>query len=138
MTYEKQDILEHFYTGNSKIIRVTVYNQDAEPLEDPLKNLEDCELTYVIMERDNHAKLRLRKSSNNGPSEIKIVSKGLCEIYLNPPDTINLYGKFRHHLNIVDENGKEGTAFTGLVEIHRTQAIRFREKSIHAFLEGNN
>lgn len=131
MTYENQDITDHFYSGNSKTVLVKIDDQDGN-----LKDLTGAELTYVIMDRKDYSDIKLRKSSANGDSEIKVISLGYCEIYLKPADTINLYGKFRHHLNVVDADGEEETVFTGLVEIHRTFAQRYRIESAQAFLEG--
>lgn len=135
MTYEKQDIKDHFYEGNKKIIKVTIY----EPTEEDdyaLKDLTNAELTYVIMDRKDYNIIHLRKSSYNGDTEIKVTGLGLCEIYIDPPDTINLHGTFRHHLNVVDQYGYPATVFTGLVEIHETSAKTFRLLGKPAYLIG--
>lgn len=131
MTYEKQDILESFYSGNTKRIGVTIYDDDGN-----LKDISNTELTYVMMDRTDYDNVKLVKSSYVGDSEIKVVGLGLCEIYIKPIDTLNLYGKFRHHLNGVDENGYVATLFTGLVEIHKTSAQRYRKISKPAYLNG--
>jgi len=132
MTYEDQDITEHFYSGNKKTIEVTVYNADGS-----LKDLSNCEITYVLMNRKDYGIIYLRKSTHNGVSEIKVTGLGTCEIYLYGADTYNLYGKFRHHVNVVDENGDEETVLTGLVEIHKTSAFRLRRVVQQAYLQGN-
>ena len=137
MTAEQQDILKDFYDGNSKTIRVTIKDCDGE-----LKPLEDCEITYVLFGRPSvplspkDKDIEIRKSSYNGDDEIKVISTGICEIYLKPPDTLNKYGTFRHHLNVVDEYGSEQTVFSGKVEIHRTPAKRYRELGRKAYLAG--
>lgn len=131
MTYQKQDILEDFYEGNKKVIGVTIYNQDGS-----LKDLSNCEITWVLMNRIDYDIVYLRKSSFNGDGEIKVTGLGTCEIYINPPDTYNIHGKFRHHVNVVDEYGYEETVLTGLVEIHETSAKRYREISQPAYLIG--
>jgi hypothetical protein len=132
MTYEKQDILEDFYSGNTKILRVTVYDKGEV---DGLKDLSNAELTYTIVTRDK-AEVVLRKSSYRGEHEIKVLSKGLCDIYLRGADTVHIHGTFRHHLNVVDQYGDEATAFTGLIRIYPAPAKRFREQDRHAYLEG--
>lgn len=137
MTYQKQDILEHFYEGNKKIIKVTVWEPDeTEPDGRKLKDLSGSEITYVIIDRTDYDIVYLRKSSFNGDSEIKVTGLGTCEVYINPPDTYDLHGKFRHHMNVVDAYGYEETVFTGLVEIHETTAKRYREISQPAYLVG--
>jgi hypothetical protein len=137
MTYQKQDILEDFYEGNAKEIGVTVWEPDeTEPEGRKLKNLENCEITWVLMNRTDYDIVYLRKSSFNGDGEIKVTGLGTCEIYINPPDTYNIHGKFRHHVNVVDEYGYEETVLTGLVEIHETSAKRYRQVSQPVYLIG--
>ena len=137
MTAEQQDILEDFYDGNSKTIRVTITDDDGN-----LKPLADCEMTYVLFGRPSvplsprDKDIEVRKSSFNGNSEIKVISTGICEIYLTPPDTLDKYGTFRHHLNVVDEDGKEETVLTGKVVIHRAPAKRYRRLGASAYLQG--
>ena len=130
MTKEKQDILEDFYSGNAKKIRVTIYDDSGN-----LKDLTDAELTYALFTRETN-ELILRKSSHKGEHEIRVVGPGLCEIYYIGADTVHIHGTFRHHLNVVDADGKEATAFTGLVRIHRTPAGRYREVGGQAYTEG--
>jgi hypothetical protein len=130
MTYEKQDIVEDFYSGNDKTIRVTIYNKDGS-----LKDLTGAELTYVVFRRETNEVL-LRKSSFKGEDEIKVTGLGLCEIYLRGADTLHIHGTFRHHLNVVDGNEKEATAFTGMIKFHQSPASRFRTLGRNAYLEG--
>lgn len=134
MTKLKQDINQAFYSGNTKIIKVTI--EDADDIDDQLKDLENAELTYVVTERTDYTRVILRKSSHKGESEVKITGKGTCEIYLYPSDTINIYGTFRHHLNVVDKYNKEATVLVGMVRIHQNSAQRYRERALSAHLEG--
>lgn len=131
MTKERQDITDSFYSGNKKTIHVIVYDEVGA-----LKDLTGSELTYVMFHRANNTPVYISKSSSAGDSEIKIISTGVCDIYLNSSDTVNLVGTFRHHLNIVDGDGAEETVFSGKVEIHYTPATRHRNVSIKSYLEG--
>ena len=137
MTMTKQDIRSSFYEGNTKIIRVTI--RDAEG---NLKPLENCEITYVITDRTNYDIIILRKQKKAfdpiDGDQIKVVGEGLCDIHINPPDTVRKFGTYRHHLNIVDENNKESTAFTGLVTIHQAPARRYRANTANAYLFGEH
>lgn len=130
MTLQKQDILEDFYEGNTKVIQVEI-KEDGE-----LKPLDGCELTYVMTDRTDYDIVHIRKQSYKGEQEIKVVGVGKCEIFINGSDTIDKHGKFRHHLNVVDETNREATVFTGLVVIHETSGKRYREIGKPVYLEG--
>jgi hypothetical protein len=131
MTYINQDIMDGFYSGNKKIIRVKVYNQDGS-----LKDLGQSEITYAIFTRDANEVI-LRKTSYNGDVEVKVVGLGLCERYLKAPDTAFIHGTFRHHVNVVDEDEYEATVLSGVVRIHQAPAKRFRQaRDGKAYLEG--
>ena len=133
MTYEKQDILEDFYSGNSKTVRVTIKDADGNP-----EPLDGAELTYYLCARET-LDVILVKSSNKGIAEIKIIgdgTSGVCEIYYIAADTRHIYGTFRHYLSMVNADGKESTPFTGMVKIHAVPGGRYRNLSGQAYLEG--
>ena len=132
MTYEKQDITDSFYAGNKKKIEVTVYESDGETLKD----LTNAEITYTMFTRNDY-EVVIRKSSNNGDSEIKITGLGTFEVYLLSYDSLHLKGKYRHQANVVDQYEDEETIFTGVVEIHVAPSLRFRQsQNVSAYIEG--
>lgn len=131
MTRERQDITEDFYSGNYKEIEVTCYNPDNSP-----KDLTGSEITYTIF--TNQGVVLLRKSTNEGNASVEITDalNGKCVIKMQPKDTNWIYGTFRHHVNIVDENGHEETVLTGKIDIFRAFAFRFRSTEVSAYLVG--
>lgn len=131
MTLERQDITESFYSGNAKTLHVTIYDDAGA-----LKDLTGATITYMMFHRTNNTPVYISKSTNAGDGEIEIVGLGLCDVHINSNDTAALFGTFRHHLNVVDANNKEETAFTGKVEIHYTPARRYETVSIKSYLEG--
>jgi hypothetical protein len=62
---------------------------------------------------------------------------GVVYINLVPSDTFNVYGSFRHHVNIVDGAGLEETVLSGQINIFRTLAKRLRLSNQAAYLEGD-
>jgi hypothetical protein len=131
MTKENQNIDEDFFEGNYKKLSVAVWTDEALSVE---KDLSGAEITYAIFNDDNE--LLLVKSSNNGDTEIKIISTNDLEVYLNSPDSIGLAGTHNHMLNVVDAAGKEETIFTGRVRIFMSHAFRIRNAEAPAYLEG--
>lgn len=133
MTQERQNISEDFYSGNYKEIAVTVYQDIA--LTTP-KNLSGAEISYSLF--TDNGRVVLRKSSANGAGEINITdpNNGGVIVYLMPPDTANVNGTFRHQMNVVDASGYEETVLTGVVNIFKSYAKRFRSSSISAYLQG--
>lgn len=130
MTLERQDIVDSFYSGNSKTIRVTIRDDSGN-----LKDLANAEITYALFGRETET-VYIYKASYNGTNEIQVVGTGVCDIFLKPSDTANLYGTYRHHVNVVDANGDEETVLSGKVEIHKAMARRQRHYSTAAYLQG--
>lgn len=131
MTLEKQNITEDFYSGNDKDIQVNIVDHLGAK-----KELTSAELTYVLM-TDKYVEI-LRKSSVDDGIEISVPpTDGICTIHLTSEDTRNLYGTYRHHLNVIDANGYEETVMTGSVDIIRTLAhAKLRKVSKTAYLQG--
>jgi hypothetical protein len=130
MTLEKQNIDEDFYSGNHKDIQVDIVDHLGEK-----KDLTSAELTYILM-TDKYVEV-LRKSSIDDGIEVTVPpTDGICIIHLIGADTYNLYGTYRHHLNVVDANGYEETVMTGSVDIIRTLARRVRKGTHTAYLQG--
>lgn len=129
MTMQKQDILDGFYEGNSKKILVEIKEEGV------LKSLPGSQITYVIMDRTDYDIVHLMKRSYVDGEGITIVGEGLCQIEFFPSDTIDLHGTFRHHLNVVDNIGKQATVFTGLIMVHETSGNRYLETGKPAYLE---
>jgi hypothetical protein len=129
MTVEKQDIKSDFYSGNDKDIHVTITDENG------LKDLTGAECTYVLM-TDKFVEV-LRKSSFDGGITIETpFINGECTVHLLASDTPNLYGTFRHQLNVIDAAGYEETVMTGTVDIIRGLAKRLRRVSVHAYIQG--
>lgn len=132
MTSERQDILQDFYSGNAKKLRVTVTLPSGSP-----KDLTGSEITFALFRDDKTKAVVLRKSSTS-IDEITIddADDGLLTIHIEPKDTFNLYGSFRYHVNVVDANGDEETVTTGRISIFESFAKRPRASSKAAFLAG--
>jgi hypothetical protein len=133
MTLENQNILEDFYAGNDKKIRVAVYEDEALS---SLKDLTGAEVIYSIF--DDNGVIHVTKTSADGASHIELTNptNGECLVKLLPPDTAFLNGAYRHMLNVVDANDVETTVFTGRINIFRNLARRPRKASVPAYLQG--
>lgn len=136
MTEERQNILEDFYAGDDKTLRVTVWTDEDKTTPKP--NLSNAELIgYALFDDDNE--VFVRKSSLNGASQVTVVDEpnAIVEIYLLPEDTWYMNGQYRHQMNVVDENGKNEMVMTGKVNIFPAFAQHaYRIASIPAYLSG--
>lgn len=132
MTEERQDIKEDFYSGDYKVIRVTVYEKDGVTK----KNLVNCEMTYALFDDDDAT--YIRKSSANGATEIDVTDEpnGGVEIYLLGTDTLHIHGRFRHQMEVVDADDHAAVAMTGKVSIFKAFARRYRTAVLDAYLAG--
>lgn len=132
MTKTKQDIRTDFYAGNTKNIRVTVFDKD-----DNIFPLSGCSIQYALFDERTDV-VYVRKSSLNGTGEIAITDAtgGECLIQLEPGDTFFLNGTFRHHVNVIDTYGQIETVLTGKVNIFESFAHRYNSSSVSAFLLG--
>ncbi|OGP70862.1 MAG: hypothetical protein A2W09_03090 [Deltaproteobacteria bacterium RBG_16_50_11] len=130
MTTERQDILEDFYAGNYKVLRVTIVKPDGSP-----KDLNNAEVTFALF--DDKGKIYVVKSSVD-IEQIDIIDEpnGVADIFLLPPDTLHLSGLYRYHVNVVDENGYEETVTSGKINIFASYARRLRRESFPAHLRG--
>jgi len=131
MTYERQDITEDFYAGDTKDIEVTIYDQDGQ-----LKDLANSELTYALIYDDAKNPYTLFQKTSVGAIEIEITGTGKCVIHLLPGDTFSFNGTFRHQLHLVDENGYAGIVMSGKVQIFKSFARRSRNSGFEAYLSG--
>ncbi len=133
MTIERQDIMEDFYAGNYKELAIHVTNKDGSD-----KDLTGAEVTYAIF--TDKGVVKLYKSSNDGDLAIELTepSQGRCIVYCWPWDTALLSGTFRHHVNVVDVNGKEETVLVGTVRIFTAYARRQRTDSQSGYLLGTS
>lgn len=132
MTFEKQDVVTDFYAGNTKDLTVTVYVDEAKT---QVKDLAGAEITWALFDDDN-VTFMVKSSSDATQISVPTPGNGICIIHLLPPDTVNLYGTYRHHVNVVDANGDESTVLTGKVRIFKSFARRFRNETLNAYLEG--
>jgi hypothetical protein len=131
MTITRQDILEEFYSGNTKNIRLTVRDATGQNF-----SLTGCEVTYAIS--DDSDTVHVRKNSVDS-SQIEIQNppnSHICIIRLLPNDTAKLNGLFRYTTNVVNQTGEEETVMTGTIRIHKTYAFRYRSSSRQAYTVG--
>jgi hypothetical protein len=134
MTVEKQNITEDFYIGNYKLIAVTVYEDDDLT---QVKDLTGAEITYVMVDKQDDQIVLLKSSQY--PAEITITDalNGECEIYIEARDTVFFEPDvYMHHMNVVDQSGREETVFTGKVTLLKSYARRPRSTSMEAYLSG--
>lgn len=125
MTEERQDILEDFYAGNTKNLRITVTDGAGLP-----KDLTDAGITFSLFTEATKTapeRIVVTKSSTN-LDQIFLLNavSGLLMICLKPVDTFNLYGTFRYHVNVIDSNDNEETVTTGKINIFKSFAKRSR------------
>lgn len=134
MTREKQNVMEDFYAGDDKQLRITVYDSDGG-----LFDLTNCEITYAMFTNDED--VVLQKSSSNGADHIEILapaSNGVCVIKLAPEDTLDLYGVYRHQVQVVDVDANEDAEIvtTGRIQIFKSFARRYRKSAVPAYVVG--
>ena len=131
MTIERQDISEDFYQGNYKEIVHTTYEAD----EVTPKNLTSAEVIFSVF-NDDHELQFTKTSENAGEITITDAVNGVSKIFLQPEDTLWIYGTFRYQINVVDSNGHEETVTTGKLNIFRLFARRPRKTSQSAYTQG--
>lgn len=129
MTIEGQNILEDFYSGNTKYIIVTVLDGNGAA-----KNLSGAEITYSIY--TDKEVITLRKSSADGEITVGGVSNNEATVTLNSYDTRNISGLFRHEMTITDSNDITETVMRGKLEIFKSFALRQRKTNKHVYLLG--
>jgi hypothetical protein len=127
MTIEKQNILEDWYSGNTKEIEITVLEPDDSP-----KDLTDSEVTFAMFTKGSE--VVLVKSSATAEILLTDPLNGVMVVYINPPDTAHIDGTFYYQVNVVDASGIEETVTTGRINIFRSHAKRPRKNSIPAHL----
>jgi hypothetical protein len=136
MTVERQNIDEDFYAGNTKVIRVQIWVDAAQTTPKTLV-AGNYEITYVL--HDDNGNVYVSKSSENGVTEIEVIdlANGICEVHLNPSDTVFLSAMtYRHQMNLVDDSNDEETVMTGKVKLFRSFARRYRSASASAYILG--
>ena len=131
MTAESQNILEDFYSGNSKDIQVTVTEFSGSA-----KDLTSAIITYAIV--DDNEEWVVQKSSLNGASQIEITDapNGVFVIHILPSDTIHLHGDYIQHANVIDNTEDEETVMVGRIRIYKSFAQRYKYGQITAYLAG--
>lgn len=132
MTFERQDVTEDFYAGNSKDLTITIYLDEAKTT---VKDLTGAEITWALF-TDDHNVLLVKNSVDSSEIEVPTPANGICIVHIDPADTLDLYGTYKQHVNVVDGNGKESTVLTGKVRIFRSFARRPSDDSQAAYLEG--
>ena len=70
MTVERQNIDEDFYAGNSKVIRVQIWEDAAQTTPKTLIT-DSYEITYVL--HDDNGNVYVTKSSAKGVTEIEVI-----------------------------------------------------------------
>ena len=136
MTVERQNIDEDFYAGNSKVIRVQIWEDAAQTTPKTLIT-DSYEITYVL--HDDDGNVYVTKSSAKGVTEIEVIdlANGICEVHLDPQDTVFLAAMtYRHQMNLVDDANDEETVMTGKVKLFRSFARRIRLDSVGAYTLG--
>ena len=136
MTVERQNIDDDFYSGNTNIVRVQIWENASQTTPKTLVT-DNYEITYVL--HDDDGNVHVTKSSENGVTEIEAVdlANGICEVYLDPQDTVFLAAMtYRHQMNLVDDAGDEETVMTGKVKLFRSFARRIRLTSASAYILG--
>ena len=136
MTVEKQDIKEDFYQGDYKAIEVTIY---ADKLLTQIKDLTNAEsIDYVLTHRKDGT-IYIQKSTFDGDTSIKIIdppTSGKVVVYLQPVDSVSIYGTFRHQMQITEFDGKPECVMTGTVNIYRSYARRLTRGAVSVYLVG--
>ncbi len=131
MTFERQNLMEDIYAGNTVDITVTIYEDEQKTV---VKDLTGAEITWSLFTDDN--RILLTKSSVDSGITAPTPGNGQCIVHILPPDTTHIYGTFNHMLNVVDANDDESTVLTGKIRIFKSFAKRPRDGSLNAYLEG--
>lgn len=134
MTFTRQDIDDNFYSGSSKDLTVTIWQDTQKTL---VKDLTGAEITYSIV-TDDDVILFTKSSTDSTQIEVPTPGNGVCIVHIKPGDTDLLHGTFTHHMSIVDANGYIGTVLTGQVRIFQSFAKRPRTDIVGAYLEGGS
>lgn len=107
MTMKNQDF--EMFAGETKIINLTINNKDGSPVD-----LTESSIMWIIKTGKNSS--IIKRSETNDVAIVDAV-QGKCSIKLNPIDTANLCGFFRHKANMIDFVGNVSTVLTGSVNI---------------------
>lgn len=107
MLLEEQHI--YMYRGDSKYIQFPVVGITAE-------DLLASELTWTLKE-DRYSKETLVTKSSINTEEVKVI-EGIVQITLNPEDTRDLDGEYRHMCRLKDPSGRISTILLGKAHIY--------------------
>lgn len=105
------------YQGDTLELEVTVTDPTNN---DAVVDLTNCSLTWVLY-RQNQAGVILTKTVGSGIT-ITDASNGEFKITLDPSDTLNLYGLYRHESELKDPTNKISTLFIGKADIYKSKA----------------
>lgn len=101
------------YGGNDVAIDVSILDAVGEALD-----ITGASLEWGMAPRAADD-ATLRKSTEGGGGEIDVTDPagGLLTVYLDPADTAELHGEYRHELRMTDAVGKVTTLLTGTLTI---------------------
>jgi hypothetical protein len=136
MTTERQDIMDGFYSGNTKRLRLTVTDSTGVP-----KDLTGAKITFVLFAEKTDVTYLFKSSTvvdaiAGYQITIDTPASGICTVHLWPKDTALFNGTFRYHINVVDNNDFEETVTTGRINIFKAFAKRPHNANQTAYLVG--
>lgn len=131
MTAENQNIMSDFYSGNHKLVTVTVRDGDGQ-----LKDISTAQEIMYAIYNDDDGLICYKTSAEIGEITVGGTGNADATVELLPKDSFTLTGLYRHEMTIVDASGIQETVMRGKVQIYRSYAQRRKADSLHAYLAG--
>lgn len=115
-------LTDTMYANNLRTLRFTVTDEDAGG--SPPKDLTSLDLKWALARINSEGAYSttpvLEKSSDNASEIAKTdPTNGVCEVYLDPADTLALSGEFYFELEVFDPGGRGVVVSTGTLTINR-------------------
>ena len=98
------------FSGNTRVLRVTVLDQDEVVVD-----ITGATAEFIMAKRPGKSAV-VTKTVGSG-IVITDATNGLLEITLEPADTETLSGTFHHELEVTDLGGRKTTVLFGTVTV---------------------
>ena len=99
------------YSGDSKLLIVSIVDSDGIA-----SDITGATVTYLIKSRIGVEVVRKSSADNDGNL---VINGTQVRILLNGEDTADIYGTYKHELEIRDGSGNASTAFQDLILIRK-------------------
>lgn len=112
MTEESEDF--EMWAGDSQVININIFENTGVR-----RDITNDTVRWVLSDSAGDEP-KIEKSTDGSGINKTSPSEGEVEVKLDKPDTNDIYGRFHHEAEIIDDQGRELTVMTGSVKINRS------------------